>query len=133
MNEEEKIISEINITPLTDIFLVLLIIFMVTTPFLIQSAIKVNLPKSSASEETIPKYLIVSLTRTGQIFLNEQKIVSIDHLIDRMKTKLSSDPNQLVIINADEGVYHGQVVEILDAVKKAGAARIGIGIEKKEK
>ena len=129
--EGEKIISEINITPLTDVFLVLLIIFMVTTPILIQSSIKVSLPKAVSSEEKVIEPITVTITKENRIYIDNENVSSVDALVTKLEKKLTLNKSALVIINADKGVFHGRVVDVLDAAKKAGARKLAIGVEKK--
>lgn len=129
--EESEIISEINITPLTDVFLVLLIIFMVATPMIIQSAIKVKLPQAVKSEQQDTKSVVITLTSERKIFISDKE-VTVDTLVKELSLKLSKE-DLIVVINADKGVSHGSVVQLLDAAKKAGATRIAIATEKKEK
>lgn len=124
--DEDKIISEINITPLTDIALVLLIIFMVTTPLIMQVGIKVNLPKSSISEVIEPERIIITVSKDNKIYINDNEI-SFESLSDSVKSK----SDKIVIINADKDVSHGFVVEILDVVKKSGAKNLAIATLKK--
>lgn len=124
--DEDKIISEINITPLTDVTLVLLIIFMVTTPLIMQVGIKVNLPKSSISEVIEPERIIITVSKNNKIYINNSEI-SFESLSDSVKSK----SDKIVIINADKDVSHGFVVEILDVVKKSGAKNLAIATLKK--
>lgn len=124
--DEDKIISEINITPLTDVALVLLIIFMVTTPLIMQVGIKVNLPKSSISEVIEHERIIITVSKNNKIYINDSEI-SFENLSDSVKSK----SDKIVIINADKDVSHGFVVEILDVVKKSGAKNLAIATLKK--
>lgn len=128
--DEDKIISEINITPLTDIALVLLIIFMVTTPLIMQVGIKVNLPKSSISEVIEPERIIITVSKDNKIYINDNEI-SLESLSDSIKSFSQNKSDRIVIINADKDVSHGYVVEILDIVKKAGTSNLAIATLKK--
>lgn len=128
--DEDKIISEINITPLTDITLVLLIIFMVTTPLIMQVGIKVNLPKSSIYEVIEPERIIITVSKENKIYINDNEI-SFESLSDSIKSFSQNKEDKIVIINADRDVSHGFVVEILDVVKKSGASNLAIATLKK--
>lgn len=131
MNGDESsdsIMAEINITPLTDIFLVLLIIFMITTSAMVESAAKVNLPKSTQTvEET--RGLTVTVTPDNRIFVN-QAPVPAEQLEATLRDLLTDDPKKLVILQGDQAVLLGQVVRIMDAAKRAGAVAISVAAEK---
>ncbi len=124
------VFSDINITPLTDIFLVLLIIFMVTTAVTIESAAHVDLPKAEQAAPTEkPKGVIVTLTAEHQIFVNE-KNVSEHELEPALRDVLSKSPEKLVIFQGDPKVILGDMVRILDIAKGAGAEGIAIAVSK---
>jgi biopolymer transport protein ExbD len=127
---EGAIFSDINITPLTDIFLVLLIIFMVSSSVMVETAsragVRVNLPKG-ASKEIDPgaKSLIVSITKANEILVNGQHTEEKD-LMGVFTSAVAKDANTQVIIEADETVSHGQVVHVMTIAKDAGLARLAI-------
>jgi len=124
----DSIMAEINITPLTDIFLVLLIIFMITTSAMVESAAKVNLPKSSQTvEET--RGLTVTVTADNRMFVN-QVPVPAEQLEATLRDLLTDDKKKLVILQGDQAVLLGQVVQIMDAAKRAGAVAISVAAEK---
>src|SRR5262245_56841349 len=132
---EEPVFSEINITPLTDIFLVLLIIFMVTSSVIVnqgagaaKAGLKVNLPKGSAAERmagsTGPSG---GGLRDGRVVLSGN-VVSNEELKKALDEARKKNPNTLVVIQADEGVPHGRVVEVMEVAKGAGLAQLAIGV-----
>jgi len=124
----DSLMSEINITPLTDIFLVLLIIFMITTSAMVDSAAKVNLPKSSQTvEET--RGLTVTVTPDNAIFVNHVAVPG-EQLEATLRDLLTDDPKKLVILQGDQSVLLGQVVHIMDVAKRAGAVAISVAAEK---
>lgn len=132
----EGMFAEINITPLTDIFLVLLIIFMVTSSVIVNqnpnagahAGLKVNLPKAGASDVTANATdLSVAVLIDGRIVVDGTAI-SADELKKAFETAQKSNPNTLVIIQADEGVSHGKVVEVMELAKGAGLAQLAIGV-----
>ena len=129
-NDRKKIMSEINITPFTDVVLVLLIIFMVTTPLIMQAGIPVKLPKTQTVSDVSEAGLTIVLTKDGKIYFNDVEI-NKNHLENSLKNRLLNDPNLLVVIKADTMVYHGNVVEILDMAKSIGVRRIAIATESK--
>jgi biopolymer transport protein ExbD len=120
--------SEINITPLTDVFLVLLIIFMITTSAMVESAAKVNLPKAQQVVEEA-RGLTVTATSDGRLFVN-QLAVDRAQLEPTLRDLLTDDPKKLVILQGDETVVLGQAVEILQAAKRAGATAVSIAAQK---
>jgi len=130
---EEIPITEINITPLTDVFMVLLVIFMVAAPMMIQSAIRVDLPQVSREGPSPEAGILVTLTRKNQIYLDDQLVPEpqLEHLKHWVAGKLAKNPNRRVIVNGDRSVLHGQYIEVVDAVQQAGAKFIGMGVERK--
>jgi len=126
--EEDRVISEINITPLTDVFLVLLIIFMVATPFIMYQGIKVNLPSSIMGVPN-PEAIVVTIDKDKKIFVNDV-VVSEKGLREYLEQKLMEKEDKLVIIRGDRFIYLGDAVSIMDIAKQAGAERIAIATEK---
>lgn len=122
------IMSEINITPLTDVFLVLLIIFMITTSAMVESAATVNLPKAQQVVEEA-RGLTVTATSDGRLFVN-QLAVDKAQLEPTLRDLLTDDPKKLVILQGDETVVLGQAVDILQAAKRAGANAVSIAAQK---
>lgn len=128
--EEGAIFADINITPLTDIFLVLLIIFMVTSSVAVETAsrtgVKVNLPKGATKEiDPGAKSLVVSVLASGEVLVQGQKVQPAD-LEQLFVSSFGRDPETQVIIEADEGVRHGQVVGIMNSAKQVGLSRLAI-------
>ena len=123
------VFSEINITPLTDIFLVLLIIFMVTTAVTIESAAHVDLPKAEAPQQQTdkPKGIIVTYTSDHQIFVNDKQVTEPE-LSPALHTALDASTDKIVIFQGDPKVIMGDMVRILDIAKSAGAAAIAIAV-----
>jgi biopolymer transport protein ExbD len=124
------IFAEINITPLTDIFLVLLIIFMVSSSVMVETAsragVKVNLPKGANQEiDTSAKSLVVSVTTQGDVLVQGQK-VSLEDLDGVFRSAFAKDPATQVIIEADTDVTHGTVVSVMERAKRAGLSKLAI-------
>jgi biopolymer transport protein ExbD len=128
-NSGGAVFSEINITPLTDIFLVLLIIFMVTTAVTIESAAHVDLPKAeNAPQQTDkPKGIVVTYTSDHQIFVNDKQVTEPE-LSPTLHTALEQSTDKIVIFQGDPKVIMGDMVRILDIAKSAGAAAIAIAV-----
>jgi biopolymer transport protein ExbD len=136
--EEESgdaVFAEINITPLTDIFLVLLIIFMVTSSVIVnqgggagRAGLKVNLPKGGTSDVTASAAdLSVAVLADGRLVL-AGNVVTEDELRKSLETTKAQNPDTLVIVQADEGVPHGKVVQVMEMAKVAGLAQLAIGV-----
>ena len=126
----EGLMAEINITPLTDIFLVLLIIFMITTSAMVESAAKVNLPKASQTVQEA-RGLTVSVTADNKIFVNQMQ-VDVSQLEPTLRDLLADDPKKLVILQGDQTVMLGEAVRVMDLAKRAGALAISIAAQKIE-
>jgi biopolymer transport protein ExbD len=126
-SENSEIMSEINITPLTDIFLVLLIIFMITSSAMIESGGKVNLPKAVATQSE-SRGTTVTLTPKREIFVN-QKRVSEASLEPVLKEALNASATKIVILRGDKEVLLGDTVKVMSIIKRAGASEIAIAAE----
>jgi biopolymer transport protein TolR len=127
-NEENSdIVAEINITPLTDIFLVLLIIFMITSSAMIESGGKVNLPKAVATQSE-SRGTTVTLTPKREIFVN-QKQISEEKLAAALREALAGSVDKIVILRGDKDVLLGDTVKIMSIIKRAGASEIAIAAE----
>ena len=127
-NEDNSdIVAEINITPLTDIFLVLLIIFMITSSAMIESGGKINLPKAVATQSEA-RGTTVTLTPKHEIYVNQKK-VSEESLEATLKAALSTSPDKTVILRGDKEVLLGETVKVMSMIKRAGASEIAIAAE----
>jgi biopolymer transport protein ExbD len=125
---QNGIFASINITPLTDIFLVLLIIFMVATAVTIESAAHVDLPKLQApSEPAQTRGVTVTYTSDHQIFVN-QKSVTEPELAGAVSAALADTTDKTVVFNGDPRVILGDAVRIVDIAKRAGAAQIALAV-----
>ena len=130
-DDNSQILSEINITPLTDIFLVLLIIFMITSSAMIESGGKVNLPKAVATRSE-SRGTTVTLTPKHEIFVNQKK-VSEDSLEKTLEEALNASPDKTVILRGDKDVLLGDTVKVMSIIKRAGASEIAIAAEAERK
>jgi len=125
--ENSEIMAEINITPLTDIFLVLLIIFMITSSAMIESGGKVNLPKAVATQSE-SRGTTVTLSPKHEIYVNQKK-VSEEGLEAALKDALNANANKIVILRGDKDVLLGDTVKVMSIIKRAGASEIAIAAE----
>ena len=130
-DENSEIVAEINITPLTDIFLVLLIIFMITSSAMIESGGKVNLPKAVATQSE-SRGTTVTLTPKKEIFVNQKK-VNDESLEAALQEALKSSADKTVILRGDRDVLLGETVRIMSIIKRAGASEIAIAAEVERK
>ncbi len=128
--DEDAPIAEINIVPFVDIILVVLIIFMVTTPFIIKPSININLPKAASGADTAPSQLNIAIGSGGETLLNG-KPTNDEALSAFAKTSLSENPQVQAVISADKEVAHGRVITVIDIVKSAGISKFAISIDKK--
>ena len=116
--------SEINVTPLVDVMLVLVVIFIITAP-LLASSIKLELPKTNAAQiSEAPKFVTVVIDKYAQVFLNDQK-TDLAALADSLKKSAAANPDTEVQLRADDAVPYGRVVEVMGVAQKAGLNRIG--------
>jgi biopolymer transport protein ExbD len=122
--------AEINITPFTDVVLVLLIIFMIATPFIYQSSLKVQLPQASKSEEA-SRDLIITINAQGEVFL-EDKRLDLATLKYRLTAMVRSKPDTTVIINGDKNAKYDSVMQVMDVLTRSGVKNPGLGIELKK-
>jgi biopolymer transport protein ExbD len=126
-DENSGIMAEINITPLTDIFLVLLIIFMITSSAMVESGGKVNLPKAVATQSEA-RGTTVTLTPKHEIYVNQKKIGE-ESLEATLKDALNTSPDKTVILRGDKDVLLGETVKVMSIIKRAGASEIAIAAE----
>jgi len=122
-------ISSINVTPFVDVVLVLLVIFMVTAPLLMQDSIGIHLPKATSSDRKLTSKMGVAITRQGQILLNGV-LASPETVTARVRESLQKDPETQALISADGDARHADVVHAIDLIKSAGMSRFAIQIEK---
>jgi biopolymer transport protein ExbD len=129
---QNQVNADINVTPMADIMLVLLIIFMITTP-LLQTGITVNLPKAKnpldAPEADSKDAVVIALTRDGRIYLQKTPIDEAT-LIQTLQDRFENEVNKTMFLRADTAVAYGRVVQIINECRKSGVERIGLMAEK---
>ena len=131
--EDSQPIAEINIIPFVDIILVILIIFMVTVPFIVKTGLSLDLPKASTSS-TISNTTKIDITinTDGRVFLNGT-IVDLEQIEERLKNLKDIKPEETqVIISADKNVLHGKVISVINAVKSTGLRKVAIATKKSD-
>ena len=122
--------AEINITPFTDVVLVLLIIFMIATPFIYQSSMKVQLPQGSKSEEN-SRDIIITINSQGDVFLEDAKL-DLATLRYKLSALVKGKPDASVIINGDKEVKYDVVMQVMEVLTRSGVKNPGLGIELKK-
>ena len=136
-SEDPGIVAEINITPLTDVFLVLLIIFMVTSSVMSQSGVEVNLPQaSSATSQSQPEGVIVTLLPGGSVRINNQpelKVGDFERLEIDLKSVFTATKSRLVILEGDRQAFLGSAIQVMDSARKAGAEKFAIATSPEKK
>ena len=130
LDDNDDGINEINITPFVEVVLVLLVIFMVTAPAMMKESLKVNLPKTLTSDLTSKTDSIgVSITKDGQVLFNG-KLLSDENLQNELRTISKNAPDTNFLISADTETRHGDVVRMIDRLKKNNLNRFALQVEK---
>ena len=127
--DEDGFISYINITPMVDVMLVLLIIFMVTANFIKKDSVNINLPKVAAADPNIKESKQVALTRDGRIFL-EGKELTAEYLGKELQREAKLRPNMRVTLSANEGLSYGSVSRIMGILRQSGVTKIALSVNK---
>jgi len=122
-------IADINMVPLIDIILVVLIIFMVTAPALIKPSVKVTLPEASSSDETTPSLLNVSIAVDGQVLINNEE-VDEESAKQLAREEVERNPDVQAVIIADQNIPYGDVIRVLDWVKSQGVKQFAVTTDK---
>jgi len=123
---QNGVISGINITPLVDVSLVLLIIFIVTAKLVVMPAVPLELPRASRSEE-VQVIFAVALPTTGPIVVDGAPVAPEEALVRLVRDASTKDPALRVVINADGAVSHRRVIHVLDLIRRAGVTRVAFG------
>jgi biopolymer transport protein ExbD len=129
--EDEAIVAEINITPLTDVALVLLIIFMISSSAMLEGGLQVKLPtakSSGATQNQASKPTFVTVSKEGKILINQTETNEAS-LTQKLKEALSQTTDKTVVIRGDESIFLGKAVQIMDAARGAGAEKIALATQ----
>jgi biopolymer transport protein TolR len=125
MDRRRQALSEINVTPFVDVMLVLLIIFMVTAP-LLQQGIDINLPQAKGKEMAPTERIVVTIKKSGKIYLNKSSLT-----MKELTAKLSKSKNKEVYLKADKDVPYGNVVTVMGELREIGIEKLGMVTEPK--
>jgi biopolymer transport protein ExbD len=124
-SDSDEVVSEINVTPLVDVMLVLLVVFIVTAP-LLSNAITVNLPKTAINSPPVQKKALnLSIDAGGHIYI-DRSAVKLDSLEKELRTANTGNPDLSVHLNADQGVNYGLVAKVISAADRAGVSRLSV-------
>lgn len=122
-------ITGINVTPLVDIVLVLLIIFMVTANFIVRETLEVDLPRAAHGGETLEGLINVVLDKDGRIFFDGAEVTE-ENLLQRIGDSVAKDPQTRAVISADQALNYGRVMHLIDEIKGRGIAKFALNIQK---
>jgi biopolymer transport protein ExbD len=120
----------INVTPMVDIMLVLLIIMMVAATYIVSQALKVELPRTATSDETVSKTYVVTIQKDGQYLFND-KPITLSGLSEELKAAKRATKDVNVVITADQAALHGHVVGVIDLAKVQGITKFAINVERR--
>jgi biopolymer transport protein TolR len=129
VQDSDEEITGINVTPLVDVVLVLLIIFMVTANFIVRDSMEVDLPRAANGGETVQGLVNVVMDKDGKIFFDGAE-VSEAELLDKVSDSLQKEPETRAIISADQALNYGRVMHLIDVVKGRGMAKFALNIQK---
>lgn len=126
---EKKLLKEFNFVSMTDMVMLLMIFFLLSSSYVVQPGIKVRLPKSDVTETSSEKAITLTVSRGGAYYLNEERI-SLTALPALLQQKIARSPQQMIIIKADRDVTIQRVIEIMDIAKQVGGDKFMIGTER---
>jgi biopolymer transport protein ExbD len=129
--DSDDAINDINITPLVDVCLVLVIIFMVTAPMFSEPAIKVDLPQANTQEGEEKDKIVLTLSKDGHYAVDQFKFEDVKLAQAKLREKLAASESKLVILRADREAYHGQLTDLMARAKDAGALSMTIATERR--
>lgn len=129
IDNDDDIVAGINITPLVDVCLVLVIIFMVTAPLMSDPVLKVNLPKAHTKEGEERDKITITLAKDGELALDAKKYKEYSQMEQDLKARLAGSESKLVVLRADEEAMHGPLTDLMAKAKEAGAQSLTIATE----
>lgn len=130
--EEDELVTGINVTPLVDVCLVLVIIFMVTAPLLTQPVFKVDLPKARTQEGEEKDKIVITIAPDGRLALDEKEFKDMEDLTRQLRLKLALSEAGYVVIRADKDSLHGRLTDVMARAKEAGALSLTIATQQKK-
>ncbi len=130
-NDSDEMIVSINVTPLVDVVLVLLVIFMLAAPVIYQAAIKVDLPKAVSGENTEHITLRLTVMKDGAYMLDKSPVTN-ERITQIVADSIKADPTASAVVAADRDSRHGQVIGLIDLLKMNGMTKIALGVDSSE-
>jgi biopolymer transport protein ExbD len=124
----KPLITDINITPLVDILLVLLVVLMVVSTYIVSQAMNVELPRTAAPDVANVDPLVLTLYRDGEVLIDGETVPEMD-VPDALVSEFQRRPDVALVISADESVPHGRVVQFVDLARRSGGTRFAIKVE----
>jgi biopolymer transport protein ExbD len=121
-------ISEINVTPMVDVVLVLLVIMMVSATYIVSQSLKVELPKTANGADSVSSVAAVTLTKDGKLYYNQEPVTEAA-LSDKFRDAYASNKDVNLIVSADKEVQHGNVVRVIDVARGLGIIKFAINVE----
>ena len=118
----------INVTPLVDVVLVLLVIMMVSATYIVSQSLKVELPKTASSDESVNRTLVVTVTKEGSYLFNQEP-TSLERLSQQLQKARAESKDVTLVVSADEAAMHGRVVGVIDRAKVVGITKCAINVE----
>ena len=118
----------INVTPMVDVVLVLLVIMMVSATYIVAQSLKVELPKSASSDEAVTSVAAVSIDKTGKLFFNQQPVTEAELIGKMREARATAEVN--LVISADAAALHGNVVHVIDLAKQEGITKFAINVDR---
>jgi biopolymer transport protein ExbD len=128
-SDADEGITGINVTPLVDVTLVLLIIFMVTTKIVMNQSVQLDLPKASTGTSDVQVIFSISLSADGRAFVDSKPVTNDDAILQLARDAAASHPDLRVVIKADAAVTHGRVIHVLDLLKTAHVSKIAFATQ----
>jgi biopolymer transport protein ExbD len=125
--EPEEPLTQINVVPMVDIMLVLLVIFMITASFISNPSLNVETPKALTHDPAAPSSVSLVLTAQGEVFFQNRRLAGED-LIQALRAQAVRDPDTRLVLSADASIPHGKVVELLDLARQAGITKAALGV-----
>jgi biopolymer transport protein ExbD len=119
----------VNVTPLVDVVLVLLIIMMVSATYIVSQSLKVELPKTASSDDTVSKTYVVTITKDGKYYFND-RVIAKESLASELRNAQKSAKDLSLVITADQNALHGHVVNVIDLAKVEGITKFAINVER---
>jgi biopolymer transport protein ExbD len=126
--DDDDGITEINITPLVDVMLVLLIIFIVASIYIVKESIEVELPKAASAGESLDQTLSIVVDKGGRLYLNGDP-TNEERIARACQTAVQRDPNTQAMISADTSVRHGEVIKVIDLIRVNGLTKFAINVK----